>query len=140
MKTYLLLLMLIITSCNFGEQEEAIEYPFSELEISTVEMTNKRNALKNSAEVMEIESYLKNLSNRDLIKGKRLHGADPLCEVTIKNNKGNITIVFKSHKEEGITASFLQENQADNFSHSLGRLYNADNLIELLQESGLPCK
>ncbi|SKB35206.1 hypothetical protein SAMN05660776_0639 [Salegentibacter holothuriorum] len=139
MKRYLLLLMLIITSCNFGEQEEVIEYPFSELEISTVEMNKENNALEASSEVKEIESYLKNLSNRELIKGKRLHGADRLCEVILKNNNGNIIIVFKSHKEEGITASFLKENQADNFSHSLGRLYNADHLMELLQKSGLPC-
>src|SRR5690606_5780538 len=105
MKKFLLLLILIVTSCNFGEQEEAIEYPFSELEIATVEIYNENNALEQSAEVKEIENYLKNLSNRDLTKGKRLHGAERLCEVTVKNNNGNITIVFKSHKEEGITAS-----------------------------------
>ena len=143
MKNYfwIIFALLIITSCQFKEQKEEKYYPFTDLEISVIKKDSENNfEIKDSAAIKEVSSFLKKLSSKDLIKGKRLHGAEKLCDIIIKNSTDNDILIFiSSHKEDGITADFLQERQADNFTYFLGRLYDANKFVNLLEKHGLNC-
>jgi len=89
MKNYfwIIFVLLIITSCQFNKQKEEKYYPFTDLEISTIKKDSENNfEIKDSAATKEVSSFLKKLSSEDLIKGKRLHGAEKLCDIIIKNN------------------------------------------------------
>ncbi len=143
MKNYfwLIFTLLILTSCQFKEKKEEKNYPFTNLKISAIKIDDENN-LENQDSVLikEILDFLKKLNSANLIKGKRLHGAEKLCNMIIKNRNDNeILISISTHKEKGTTADFFQEKKSDNFTYFLGRLYNADKLVHLLQKHGMNC-
>ena len=143
MKNYfwIIFALLIITSCQFNKEKEEKYYPFTDLEISSINKDSQNNfEIKDSAAIKEVSIFLKKLSSEDLIKGRRLHGAEKLCDIIIKNSTDNDILIFiSSHKEDGITADFLQERKADNFTYFLGRLYDANKFMHLLDKHGLNC-
>jgi hypothetical protein len=145
MKKYILIILLLtITSCQFQEKEaetEVAEYQFKDLKIRSIKSGNQEiNSKKNETQFDEIADYLKNLTDQDLITGKRLHGAEEICSVTIKSENDEISIIFKSDQKKKITASFLKQNVNQSFINSLGRLEDGKELLQLLKKNGINCK
>lgn len=146
MKKYIriILILTLITSCQFQEnkkEKEAAEYQFEDLKIESIKSGNQEIiSEKDKNNFEEINAYLKNLTDKNLIKGKRLHGANNICSVIIKSENDEISIIFKSNEENKITASFLKQNKNQNFINSMGRLENGEKLLELLNNIGINCK
>ena len=145
MKKYIriILILTLITSCQFQEnkkEKEVAEYQFEDLRIESIKSGDQEiNNEKNESKFEEINDYLKGLTDQNLIKGKRLHGAEKICSVIIKSENDEISIIFKSDEENKITASFLKQNKNQNFINSMGRLENGEKLLELLKKNGIQC-
>ena len=144
MKKYILpILILTIISCQFDDkktEKEVAEYPFEDLNIESLKSGEfDINIDQNKSNIKNITDYLKNLSDQDFIKGKRLHEAEKICSVIIQSKNDEISIIFKSDDKEKITASFLRQDKNKNFINSLGRLENGKELLELLNKIGIRC-
>ena len=138
-KLFLFSLLLTMISCNFQEKQPEEFFPFENVEIIRIHL-NGQTGISDSLGLKEIHNYLQHISSENLIKGKRLHGAKTLCNLTIESQENSFMVVIKEHVEEGVTASFLEKNVDDNFNYSLGTLYNAEAFVQLLKDHGLNCE
>ena len=136
-KTFLVILYLFLSINSYSQEREQGEkkYPFKEVAIDSVLVTYSDPIVKvyslNKKSLNKLRDYLSLLSKDVLVKGKRLHGGKTICNVTLFTSENNYLVNIKGHDEEGITASFFKSNKKDNFKYFMGRLYNANLLLDL---------
>ena len=129
--------LIITTSCKTQEKSDVKGvYPFKGITIDSVVVEYKDPAKIFSLgqeSNNNLKSYLNGIKSDSLIKGKRLHGAKTVCNLRLFTNQNNYFINIKTHNEKGVTASFFKDNEEDNFKYSMGRLYNAEPLLDLFK-------
>ena len=138
-KIILFITILIFTSCNFTEKKAKVNYPLEKVEVVTIVLKETNEVISDTLTLNKFSNYFKNLSNNDLIKGKRLHGASKICSLTVKTDKNDLLLFVLNSKENKIVIDFFEVNEDDNFNYFLGALYENQKLIKLLKSEGLNC-
>ncbi|WP_340067100.1 hypothetical protein [Ascidiimonas aurantiaca] len=135
---FLSMFVLIFNHCKTQETDHIKkQYPFKGIKIDSVIVKYKAPANTYSLDdksINELKTYLESFDSYMLIKGKRLHGAKTICNVTLFTSENNYLVNIKGHDEEGISASFFEDNKKDNFKYSMGRLYNANQLLDFFRQ------
>ncbi|MGS2738737.1 hypothetical protein [Sinomicrobium sp. M5D2P17] len=142
LKTFLTssFMCLIFMSCDFInlKQKDGMENDIlKNIHIKGIIINRDgKTEIKTTDEILikDVETSLSRIDSTDLIKGKRLHGAKNLFDVILKTKEDDIWLLFKEHKEEGITVDIFRRSGQDNFNYSLGRLYNATSYYELFKQ------
>jgi len=141
MKNYILLLIILIfTSCNFNEKETELSYPLENIKIKSIKSEELNRNVSDTLILNKFSKSLKKLTNKDLVKGKRLHGATRLCDLKLKTDKDDILLFIALSKENEVVISFFEFNKDDNFNYFLGALYETDQLMDIIKNADLNCK
>ncbi|RDK85496.1 hypothetical protein [Marinirhabdus gelatinilytica] len=136
----IIVILLILTSCNFKEQKSELSYPLENIELKTISSEDTNRRISDTIILNRLEKAFRILSNNDLIKGKRLHGASSLCDLTITTNNGEILLMVSKSEEKEVVMSFYKFIDEDNFTYFLGTLYETDQLMEILKNAGIVCE
>lgn len=135
-----LLAFLIFNSCiQNGKNGGKDDNLFNDVQIVSVGFNNDRSQnyinVNDSILTEEVNVILDSIYSRDLIRGKRQHGAKNLFSLKLISKEGNDLILFINETDENkITIDFFEENRGDNFSYFLGCLYQSEDLYKLLNE------
>ncbi|MBZ9779898.1 hypothetical protein LB452_13295 [Psychroflexus sp. CAK8W] len=138
-KINLFIIILVLTSCNFFEKKDEISYPLKEVEVRSIILEESNEVISDTLTLSKFSNYLRDLSNNDLVKGKRLHGASKMCSLTIKTDKYDLSLFVLNNRQNKIVVDFFEVNEKDNFNYFLGALYENQKLINLLNSGGLNC-
>ncbi|SDR65784.1 hypothetical protein SAMN04488552_0191 [Christiangramia echinicola] len=141
MKNYsLLLIIIILSSCNFKEKKTEISFPLKDIQVKSIQLEKSNEKVSDTLILNKFSNLLQDLSHVDLVKGKRLHGATKLCDLTLKTNKNDILLFVSRSQKKELVVSFFEFNEKDNFNYFLGALYKTEHLSDLIETAGLECK
>ena len=139
-KRICILCLFISVGCNFHKQESKTDHPFKNLNIESISVENQEQNLDtiNPEVIIQLSQSLQDISNKELIKDKGLHGAKSLCSIRLKTDTHDI-LLFVQSKDNDTIIDFYQENKKDNFNYYLGALYDSQNLVKVLNHTDLKC-
>ncbi|MCH4824623.1 hypothetical protein ML462_15725 [Gramella lutea] len=141
MKKYtLLIIILILTSCNFKEKKSELNYPLENIEIKSIELEGSNKNFSDTLILNKFSKSFRELTNKDLVTGERLHGATRICDLKIKTNENDILLFIARSQENEVVVSFFESKKEDNFNYFLGALYETDQLMKMIKNAGIKCK
>ena len=141
-KKYLLVFIfsLFFNCSSKKEKKEELNYPLQSIQVQSILLEGQGTSFNDSLLLNKLSLYLRKLTNQDLIKGRRLHGASKMCDLILKSTDREIQLfVSKSQKNE-MVVNFLEFEEKDNFTYSLRALYNSNEFLEIIDEIGIECK
>ena len=138
-KIILFITILIFTSCIFLDKNDEINYPLEKVKVVGIVLEESNEVISDTLILNKFSKYFRNLSSKDLVKRRRLHGATKMCSLTIKTNENDLSLFVLNSKENKIVIDFFEVNEKDNFNYFLGALYKNEKLINLLKSGSLNC-
>lgn len=140
-KYFFTIAILALNSCNVDLSKSKVESFLKDLKIISIELKldGETRQITDTLATKRITISLTNLKSNDLIKGRRLHGATLLCDLTLKSNKNDLLIFVVKNKEDEIMLEFFEQDEEDNFKYYLGRLYESEKMLKTFKELGIEC-
>jgi len=129
----------IFTSCLFDKQNKVEDnLPFKDVKIESVKFKKGKNQnyvnLNDSIFLRKINKVINGIESKELIKGRRQHGAKNLFSLKLVKDDKNLFLFINETKDEGMTIDFFEEDKEDNFNYFMGCLYESNDLMKLLNE------
>lgn len=140
-KCFLVVIFPLLVNCNPKKaKEEELNYPLQNIQIQSIILEGQNSSINDSLLLNRLSIFLRKLTSKDLIKGRRLHGATKMCDLTLNSMDREVQLIVSKSQENEMVVNFLEFQEQDNFSIFLGALYDSNEFLEIINELGIECK